>query len=1168
MRLSKIKLAGFKSFVDPTSIPLPSNLVGVIGPNGCGKSNVIDAVRWVMGETSAKNLRGDSMADVIFNGSTARKPVGQATIELVFDNTDSSLGGQWAEYNEISVKRTVTRDGQSNYFLNGSRCRRKDIVDIFLGTGLGPRSYAIIEQGTISRLIEAKPEELRIYLEEAAGISKYKERRRETENRIKHTRENLDRLTDLRDELGKQLAHLQRQAKTAERFTALKVEERLVKAQLQALRWQKLDTLSGEQERALSELETDLEAEIAKQRNLEAELESLREQHVDAGDAFNSVQGRFYAVGADIARLEQSIQHAKERRQEQESNLSQVERSVEEAQVHLEADQSRVLTLESELQVMEPELAEAREKEQLATATMQEAEQAMQGWQQQWDEFNQGAGEPARNAEVERTRIQHLEQQQYQVDQRRERLQQELQNLSPAELEQTVAQLQEQLLEVEARIEAQEEQLQNLLESINRQRQDNQETNKQLNAQRSELQNLQGRRASLEALQQAALGQSNAVVNGWLQNQGLDKAQRLAQGLNVENGWERAVECVLGQYLEAICVDDLGSVSGALDALTGGSVTLFAAAAGGNGSGDAQTLLSKVSAPWNLQDLLAGVYVADNLPEALARRSNLAPHESIVTRDGLWLGGSWLRVVREEDAHSGVLQREKELKEIVAQLESCEARVEGLQMQLEQGQEALRNQEQERESAQAQVNQVRRQSADIKAQLGGKQARLEQVHDRRAKIEQEIGELREQIDASQDEVSQARARLEQSLEEMERINQQRESLNRQRDELRQQLDQSRGQSRLGRDIAHDLNVQLQSKKVELNSTRQNLQRMLEQLQQMEIRREELRAALLEGEDPIGGMAEELAVLLEQRRGVEQELTEARKKVEEIEFSMRELAGERNRFEQKAQALRSKVEHSRMAWQETKVRRQGVTEQIDESDFELQVLLDEMPESANEELWQEQLDGLTRRIQSLGPINLAAIEEFKEQSERKTYLDAQNEDLMKALETLENAIRKIDKETRTRFKETFDAVNSGLQAMFPRLFGGGHAYLELTGEDLLETGVSIMARPPGKRNSSIHLLSGGEKALTAIALVFSMFELNPAPFCMLDEVDAPLDEANVGRFSNLVKEMSERVQFIFITHNKVTMEIAHQLNGVTMHEPGVSRLVAVDVDQAVEMVAAG
>lgn len=1168
MRLKKIKLAGFKSFVDPTSIPMPSNMIGIVGPNGCGKSNTIDAVRWVLGESSAKNLRGDSMSDVIFNGSTARKPVGQALVELVFDNIEGRLGGEYANYNEISVKRQVTRDGQSSYYLNGTRCRRRDITDIFLGTGLGPRSYAIIEQGTISRLIEAKPEELRVFIEEAAGISKYKERRRETENRIKRTRENLDRIDDLREELGKRLATLQRQAKTAEKYKAFKEEERKLKAELLTLKFANLDATVKERDKQIQVQETALEAQIAEQRGIEAAIESQREHQVESNEKFNEVQGRYYAVGSEIARLEQTIQHIKDTRQQQAREMHEVEEAWTEATEHLSSDRSSIEELKLSLETHEEEQIIARDKETESSAVLSSAEEAMHTWQQDWDEFNQTSAEHIRSAEVEKTRIQHQEQSLGQLNQRIQRMEDELGLLSPGGLESELEELQQERDQLEDQLGQLRHEVEQQVEQIRHEREHSQALSSELDAERGRLQSMQGRQASLEALQQQALGKGNQKINEWLKAKGLDDTIRLAQNITVETGWEQAVEVALGLHLESICVEGLDAVANALSDLDQGALAVFDTTIN---PVDAEALtagtplLSKVESQYSMASLLSGVYAADTLEQALVLRSQIKPSESIITRDGIWLGRDWLRLARGVDEKAGVLQREQELKSLESEITETAARVEELQTKLQESRARQQELERGREELQSTLNQTTQSKASIESQLSARQERMQQFHNRKQRLETDITDLKQQRVSSEQSLAESRARLGEALGRTENFEQTRNDLMQQRDELRQRLDQSRQQAREDRERAHEIALKLQSIRAQLEGTQHRLERMQGQLTHMERRREELQKQLQGEADPLEEMNTRLEELLAKRLGVEEELIQARRAVEELDHAMRELIDERNQAEQKSQEIRSGLEKLRMASQEFRVRSQTVQEQFAETGFVMEEVLQALPEEASEANWQQHVNDMGQRIQRLGAINLAAIEEFEEQSERKTYLDKQNADLIEALTILENAIRKIDKETRTRFKDTYDKVNSGVKELFPRLFGGGHAYLEMTGEDLLDAGVAVMARPPGKRNSSIHQLSGGEKALTAVALIFSIFQLNPAPFCMLDEVDAPLDEANVGRFCNMVKEMSEKVQFIFITHNKTTMEMSDHLTGVTMHEPGVSRMVAVDVDEAVQMV---
>ncbi|MCU0970525.1 MAG: chromosome segregation protein SMC [Gammaproteobacteria bacterium] len=1167
MRLEKIKLSGFKSFVDPTTVQFPSNLVGVVGPNGCGKSNVIDAVRWVMGETSAKTLRGESMADVIFNGSTGRKPVGTATIELVFDNSAGTAGGQYASYAQISVKRQLSRDGQSSYFLNGLRCRRRDITDLFLGTGLGPRSYSIIEQGMISRVVEARPEDLRVYLEEAAGISKYKERRRETESRIGSTKENLNRLNDLRDEVGKQLQHLERQAATAEKFRELKEQERRLRAELIVLRWRSLEQDLEGRDRSLAELENRLQASLAAQRRLESEIEQLRDRHATVNDRFNAVQGRFYAAGAELSRLEQAIQFARDARRSRQADLEQADESWEQAREHRHQDELHLAEIASTLAGEAPRLVELHGREQALAGQLAAAEQSLHEWQTEWDVHVQDSAAPSQQAQVERTRINHLEQQEQHAQRRLERLAEERARLAAPELEAEIRTLEGQQAIQESRVAELAEGLEEAQTRIAERRAAAARADEALSHARGRLQTARGRLASLEALQQAALGRQRGGVSKWLREAGLDSAPRLAERLDVEPEWQRAVETVLGVHLEAACAEGIEAPARGLATLAAGSLALVDTSAVVPGDeSPADALNRRVGSPWPLGTAMAGVRCVASVDEAFRRRGELRAAESFVTPDGVWLGPNWLRVARGEEGHAGVLAREAEIKQLSAEAGRLEEDAALREARLMEAREAVSEAERGREDAQRVLDAANRQVAETRAALSGRRARAEQIRHRADAVEREVREIEAQLAESRDAATAARERLHAALATVDALAGRREALQGRRDSLRARIDELRGDVLQARNVAHEIALRVESLRASERSLRNNLERMGSQLEQLSQRRDDLRRQLVDGEGPLAEQQEALEAKLAARLAVESELAAARTELDEVDHQLRERERHRSEAEQSAQAERGGLEAARMARQEVSIRAATLAEQFAETGLSRVGVAEALPADAVPEVWQERLDRVVARIQRLGPINLAAIDEFREQSERKAYLDAQHADVTTSLETLENAIRKIDRETRTRFKETFDRVNAGFQAMFPKLFGGGHAYVELVGDELLEAGVAVMARPPGKRNSSIHLLSGGEKALTAVALVFAIFELNPAPFCMLDEVDAPLDDANVGRFCELVKEMAEQVQFIFITHNKVTMEIANQLIGVTMHEPGVSRLVSVDVEQAARLAA--
>lgn len=1163
MRLKHIKLAGFKSFVDPTTVSFPSNLCAIVGPNGCGKSNIIDAVRWVMGESSAKHLRGESMADVIFSGSNSRKPVGQANIELVFDNSDGTLKGEYASFNEISIKRKVTRDGQNNYYLNGSKCRRRDIVDIFLGTGLGPRSYSIIEQGMISRLIEAKPEELRVFIEEAAGISKYKERRRDTENRMRRTQENLERLTDIREELDRQLSRLERQAKSAEKYAEYKQEEREVKSQLMALQYRVLDNQSKAQQGDIQQQELSIEALVTKRVNLDTSIEKNRAEYAEKSDTFNEIQGRYYSVGTDIAKVEQSIQHIQERNRQLNDDLVQTKRESKEVQIHLEGDQGKADTWQLELAEIEPQLEELQAAEVESGHELLTTEETMQQWQQQWDEFNRRAEEPRQRVEVEQSRIQHLEQVQTRLHERINRLEGELSqpddesaNINIPELQQALAQKQEEQV-------IKQEFIANLVSAIEQNRETIFSIEESLNEKRTQLQSARGRYASLDALQQAALN-GDKPLNEWLDTHDLADKPRLLSKIQVQPQWQSAVELVLGDTLQAVCIEGVEEVATRLSGLDQGNLMLLEAAKGVPPKMD--TLASVCSGHGVALSFLNQVYITESLQAALDLRHQLSEYESLITPDGLWIGKHWLRVKRQDDDQAGVLARQEELEQVSKQLIQLDTVVEELGKSLKKSREQLKSQEQQREQSRRELDDLNREVNREQSQLDAHQVRLEQEAKRQQKLTDDIAEAKEQLRAEGERLSQSRGVLEEAILVMEKDTQEKESLLTQRDDIRGLLDQSRQRARHDKDQLHALAMHHQSIKTQLVSILESINRLQEQMTRLELRREQLQSAIGDGDDPTEEYQEQLAALLERRIGIEEEMMSARKQLENVEQALRDTERERSTIDSELQDQRTQLTEIRLQAQTVQVHRENIAKQLLEEGGELQALLQKLSEDASEEPLQSALELIHGRITRLGAINLAAIDEFKIESERKEYLDAQDSDLREALETLENAIIKIDKETRTRFKETFDQINHGVQELFPKVFGGGHAYLELTGEDLLDTGVAIMARPPGKRNSTIHLLSGGEKALTAIALVFSIFRLNPAPFCMLDEVDAPLDDANVFRYARLVAEMSEHVQFIYITHNKISMEVAQQLMGVTMHEAGCSRLVTVDVDEAAELAA--
>ncbi|EGM76039.1 chromosome segregation ATPase [Rheinheimera sp. A13L] len=1130
MRLKQIKLAGFKSFVDPTQVAFPAQMTAVVGPNGCGKSNVIDAVRWVLGESSAKNLRGDAMTDVIFNGSTQRKPVSQASVELMFENTQGRLQGTLADRSEISIKRLVTRDGQSNYFLNGTKCRRRDITDIFLGTGLGPRSYAIIEQGMISRLIESKPADLRIFIEEAAGISKYKERRRETENRIKHTRENLDRLSDVREELGKNLDKLKRQAAAAARFKELKAQERKLKAELACVKWLHFHGLLQKTELDIQHKLTEIEQFQAAQSGDQLLVLQLKEQQQDLRTEQQQVQQQYYQVGNQITRLEQQQLHQRQRRQSLTDELRSLQLTLQEADSYMAQQQEQLAELEFQLENAAPDSELKQEQFESLTEQAEQAQEelasaqhALQQWQQQFFALQQ-------QQQQNKLKTEHSQQQQQQLLNRINQLQQELAQLDLVADSKATEPLLAKQQEAQQQLELLQQQSTEAEQHYQALQQSQQERKQQQLVQQSELKQLKH--------QQDKLNQIQLQVN--------QQQQQLLKQLQIEPKWAKAVSLVLGELQHATAEQGLDQSYVSPSQLHTQAGTLAAVIRAGL-----------------YPDSFHSVLLADNIEQAKTKQQQLQPQQSVICPEGIWFGSNW-QLVPGQAASDNFLTRQQQLLELTEQIRQLEQQVSAQQQQEQQSDAELAKSKLEWQQSQLLLQQHKDQLQKISTDILLLQQQQQLQQQRRLQASSELttqqqdfellslqlDELEQQSEALDEQYQSQKAKEWQLQQQLNQSQQQHQYLKQQQDLIRQQLQQ--------------LQLEQQSAQKQLSFSQQNLQRSQQQQQQLQQRHQLVQEQLAEVSEPDGEQHETLQLLLEQRAEVELLVQQKAEALHSLDEKLRQAEQGHQGVAHLLTQKQKELADLQLSAEGYRVRANNMLEQLTELQVNFKELSETLPPEANEQEWQQQLEKTQDSVSRLGPINLAAIEEFEQQDERKQYLDAQHQDLVSALETLETAIRKIDRETRQKFKETFEQVNDGLQTLFPKVFGGGSAYLDLTEEDLLETGVTIMARPPGKKNSTIHLLSGGEKALTALSLVFSIFRLNPAPFCMLDEVDAPLDDANVGRFCNLVREMSETVQFIYISHNKIAMEMAAQLMGVTMQEPGVSRVVAVDVEDAVKM----
>ena len=1167
MRLTAIKLAGFKSFVDATTFTAPTNLTGIVGPNGCGKSNIIDAVRWVMGEGSAKVLRGESMADVIFSGSSSRKPVGIASVELIFDNTSGRIAGEFASFNEISVKRIIGRDGVSQYALNGTRCRRKDIRDLFLGTGLGSKSYSIIEQGMISQVVDAGPEEIRSHLEEAAGVSRYKERRRETERRIKHTRENLDRLMDLRDEIASHLNRLKRQANAAERYKKLKIEQRELESSLLALQWLSLRNDAELGRTGLSVQDTAMQERLAEQRAAEARMESIHQEQAGAAEAFNLVQGELYTVSSDIARLEQAVQHSRELQARQKKEYEETTSALQDMEKHMVLDRAQVEDLTSKLAESEPALKKAQTEEASADAEQQTAEAEVASWQERLEKHHIKNSDLNRKTDSQRATITMLDGRMQDASVRLKNLADETKGTDTGNLSQEVTELEKQADEASKQLAVQQKQLESNRKELEIRRQGLRDAITKQHESKGEINRREGRLESLKALQQAARQSDNGMA--WLETNGLKSAPRLVEQLDVAKGWEAAVETVLGFWLDSVMVDDPAALSTPLSHLATGNAGDVELTLLGNRSSGIKavpgSLAEKVVAPDAITAQLNRVQIADSLELAFKTISGQQDGSSAITAEGQWIGQGWVRVAGSQSGQAGILARKREIKTLQAELAGLQQQWSVLSETNQAERDALPATEKAVNALQQKVNELHRTSSDLASRLHAGRARMKDLSGRQQQIAEESATLQKRQGDDQAQIKTLQVKLASVLDEMAETEKERAALDTQRQSLLERREQARARARDTRNQRHELALKTGSHRASLDSLRNSLQRMDTQFSQLQQRFLQLSEQIAQNEDPQEKHRTAMDELLQGRVDVEQRLTAARVRMQALEEDYRKLDAARQNCVRQVEEIRGSLEKARLQQQELELTARSLQQQVEQLGHQVTELAQALPEDADPQVWQEELERLAERITRLEPVNLAAISEYDEELKRKEYMDAQHEDLVSALETLENAIKKIDRKTRTRFKDTFESVNKGVQELFPKLFGGGHAYLELTGDDLLTTGVSIMARPPGKRISSINLMSGGEKALTAVAFVFAIFRLNPAPFCLLDEVDAPLDDANVARFTAMVKEMSETVQFIVVTHNKITMEMAHQLSGVTMREPGVSRLVQVDIDEAVKFV---
>lgn len=1152
MRLKQLKLAGFKSFVDAVTIPLPSQLVAVVGPNGCGKSNIIDAVRWVMGESQAKQLRGEAITDVIFKGSSHRKSIGQASVELVFDNSLGKLSGPFASYQEIAIKRVVNREGESTYFLNGTRCRRRDITDIFLGTGVGARGYSVIGQDTISRLIEARPEELRAYIEEAAGVSKYKERRRETMQRIGQTRENLARIADIQAELAKQLARLERQAKTAQRYLQYKQDEQQHRFAIHAIQWRELDAehqrckatqikLQQEDDRHQTQLGMHLKT-LATQQEMAHELSAAHE----------ATQALCYQNKTELVRLEQTIQHQTLRQQQCHSDeqqltqeLAQTQRSLQGDEAAYHASQQRAQSLHSEWQALEGDLEKARE-------ALKQLENTELEWQAAWQINSKRLNEIERDQQLETLKQTHHEERAIQRQVQYERQQIILASKNEIQLSRDVIQAKNEQEKAEKYYQTMVDAAQQCSDKSSRLRQQKLEIDQKLDQQNDKLQRLTAEHAGLQAAQVAALKMKPVSSS-------THAYPRLVEHLHVEDAWRCMVEKVLGDNLQAMVVEQIEDILSDIEKIQNQSL-LFVQ----------RTPVSKTLSYPRLVDKLEGslpcgfgnfneILAAENLQQALDWLQRITDEQSIVTPDGYWLGLGWIRSFDMGPAdESGLLTRQHLLSQLKTQLDSVRSTHQSWLDQRKACHEQLVDLDHQQASLQKQIKEASdllrlTQAAYHQATQFEKQALLEKS---------QAIEACEAIGIELESLAELRQKMQLAIEMLSAQREHEMAIQAKLMSEKNHGDLLRQKAQTGFEKLHavsqDLKLTWAQEDAKHTHLAQQIQRSQAQCLAIEERLSQIQAQAMAFHPSLMAMQASLEEKLLEHQQLEKNLSTARTQLESLQQVLHQTEQLCKYEEKQAKGIQHQLQQLHIQVQTTAARASDHAEVLHGMDQHWQTRLVSLHEAVTREESESALAAVEANITRLGPINLLAVDEYAADLARKSILDAQSHDLTEALVTLERAIMKMDQETQQRFKETFNQVNSAFQILFPRLFGGGHATLEMTCDNLLEAGVLVMAQPPGKRNNTIYMLSGGEKAMTAVALVIAIFQLNPSPFCMLDEVDAPLDEANVRRFCELVHEMSQIVQFLLITHNKVTMEIAENLIGVTMREPGVSGIVSVDV----------
>ncbi|WDU53776.1 chromosome segregation protein SMC [Taylorella equigenitalis] len=1171
MRLTHIKLSGFKSFVETTDIAIPSNLVGVVGPNGCGKSNIIDAVRWVLGESKASELRGESMQDVIFNGSTNRKPAGRCSVELVFDNADGRLQGQWSSYTEISIKRVLTRDGSSSYFINNQNVRRKDVYDVFLGTGLGSRGYAIIGQGMINRIIEAKPEEMRVYLEEVAGVSRYKERRRETENRLSDTHENLQRVEDIESELDKQIDKLNVQSEVASKYNLLTSEAQKMEHVFWFLK--EANALSEQVfiKEKLASSSTELEKLMSNIQNIELEVENKRLAYQSISDSLREVQGEFYEANNTVTKLEAESKHLTDAKVRLNDQNKQIEEKLKQWNDQVSFLESELNKISQEI-ISKKDLVEEKKKSEISlSAGLPELESIAHKSSKSKDVQRSEIGKQEQKIAIIRQKIQDLDRNKSRLSSKLESLKKEKTNLEIPQSDGSV-QLEEQINSLKTKYKKFETEYFDLEESLASAATKVNDTRTQAD---EDLKVYSQNSAKLQALKNLQNEiQSKGALEAWLRKNNLSNSKRLWQDLHIEPGWEVALESVLRERLVGVEVENLDDVKQYLASKPPARFSFYKKCKEFTEikNNNFVSLFSKLKVydqdlKNSLSRWLDGVYVIENLDLFDAEILKLNVGESLVSKNGHIVDPTGVLLYAPENEQAGILARQQEI-------ENLEKLVKALKLQSDQSHEKLEEYLGESKKFQNLLNESRTELTKLTNQIHGleinlntQKSKLEQALMMNERLDRELNEAQTQINEVEKSLVSHESNLENDKQVLTKLKDKFRELQNESAQKYDEYNVLMKKVQTVRSEIREANLIISSLETRKTELERNKGIATKQIESLTIEKERLNNDLLGFDE--GACESALQEALGLREQKSKHLNEIKISLDNVAFELKATDENRLRISHQIDPLRETITKLQLSEQAARIQAQQFSEKLEEAQVDRAQLKNELTELSAEwgkVTWlQAQIGNRHKQIEALGAVNLAALEELEQAKERKLFLVKQIDDLQEAIDTLEEAINKIDAETRELLSDTFEQANSHFADMFPKLFGGGEAKLRMIGDQILSSGIEVMAHPPGKRNTSIHLLSGGEKALTAIALVFALFKLNPAPFCLLDEVDAPLDDANTERYADLVSEMSKDIQFVFISHNKIAMQMAHQLIGVTQQEQGVSRIVAVDIDSAVKLV---